>query len=271
MPDGLHYYEWMFNDWLGSGTRAAMTLNDRAIYRDLLDHQAASGSLPDDSQTLANMAMCSVGQMEAFVQRYGDKLFPIGEDGARRNEKLQANRDAILARRNKRRSAGAKGAEARWHGKRNSNANGNAIGKRNADAMASHSQNHNQKNKEPPKPPGGGLGSSFWPVVVQVLPPSMRTDALRDAWLEYEQHRRDKRSRMTRKSAEKQAKALAEINDEQRAIRAIDHSIASGWTGIFEGRGPSGGDSSPAGNRPGQRRADEARRQGAEEISVREL
>lgn len=143
MADDIYYYQWEFNRWLGSGTRADMSLNDRAIYRDLLDHQAANGSLPDDVAALANRAMCSIGQMEAFMQRWGDRLFPKGEDGSRRNAVMDVGRNAILNGRDKRRSAGVKGAEARWHGKRNGNANGKRI----ADAMATNSKSKNKREE----------------------------------------------------------------------------------------------------------------------------
>lgn len=127
MADGLYYYEWRFNDWLGSGTRAMMGFEDRAIYRDLLDHQAAAESLPDDCQALANMGMCSVGQIKSFLDRWGDALFPVCQDGLRRNKKLQANRNAIIERLEKRSSAGKQGANARWNGKRNATAYPDAM------------------------------------------------------------------------------------------------------------------------------------------------
>ena len=42
------YCKWFTSDWLSSGTRAAMTLEQRAIYRDALDICYQEGSIPDD-------------------------------------------------------------------------------------------------------------------------------------------------------------------------------------------------------------------------------
>jgi hypothetical protein len=53
------------------------------------------------------------------------------------------------------------------------------------------------------------------------------------AWTRWEQHRREKRSALTDSTRALQLKACAAMG-ERRAIAAIDHSIAMGWTGLFE-------------------------------------
>ncbi len=53
------------------------------------------------------------------------------------------------------------------------------------------------------------------------------------AWDEWKQHRREKRKPVTPLSAKKTLRDLAKMGEE-RAISAINHSIANGYQGIFE-------------------------------------
>jgi uncharacterized protein YdaU (DUF1376 family) len=56
---------------------------------------------------------------------------------------------------------------------------------------------------------------------------------LKSSWCEWEQHRKEKKAKLTPKSIEKQLKMLIEAGPE-RAIAAINYSIRNGWIGIFE-------------------------------------
>lgn len=58
-------------------------------------------------------------------------------------------------------------------------------------------------------------------------------DFLMAAWNEWEQHRNEKKKPITPLARKKQISALVAMGEE-RAIVAINHSIANGWTGIFE-------------------------------------
>jgi len=59
------------------------------------------------------------------------------------------------------------------------------------------------------------------------------SDKFSEAWDEWNQHRREKKKPITPTSRTRQFKQL-EAMGEPRAIAAIHHSIAQGWTGIFE-------------------------------------
>lgn len=59
------------------------------------------------------------------------------------------------------------------------------------------------------------------------------------AWGRWEQHRRETGKKLTPTSVKLQFKKLAAIG-EARAVRAIDHSIANGYQGIFEPTGRNG-------------------------------
>jgi len=54
-----------------------------------------------------------------------------------------------------------------------------------------------------------------------------------DAWNDWIQHRKEKKKPLTPTSIKLQLQTLEDMGVD-RAIRAIDHSIAQGWTGIFE-------------------------------------
>jgi hypothetical protein len=69
------------------------------------------------------------------------------------------------------------------------------------------------------------------------------SEAFKEAWNDWQQHRREIKKKLTPKSIEKQFKELSAMG-ESNAIAAIDHSISKGWTGIFPA--PSGPTSKPS-------------------------
>ena len=65
------------------------------------------------------------------------------------------------------------------------------------------------------------------------LPPELNTDEFKSAWATFQQHRREKKSAMT-PTAISRAIAKLERMGHDRAVAALEHSTANGWTGIFE-------------------------------------
>ena len=65
------------------------------------------------------------------------------------------------------------------------------------------------------------------------IPGELDTEPFRAAWSDWLTHRKQIKKPVTELAANKQLKALAKrgTND---AIRAIEHSIANGWQGIFD-------------------------------------
>lgn len=105
--------------------------------------------------------------------------------------------------------------------------------------------------------------SDFWSLISSLLPEEMQTEKMRAAWLDWEQHRKERKPRITKTSAGKQAKKLAEMGHD-RAIAAIEHSIAGGYQGIFEpnpGRG--GGANRTGAGQPGNSRLTQREREAA--------
>lgn len=93
------------------------------------------------------------------------------------------------------------------------------------------------------------------------IPESLKTQEFQAAWDEFVQHRVALRKKLTPQAIRQQLNKL-EAMGVARAIVAITHSIANGWTGIFE-PGPSGLDSRSKGQLPSARRLptpDEANR-----------
>lgn len=60
-----------------------------------------------------------------------------------------------------------------------------------------------------------------------------QSESFKEAWTDWQQHRREKKASLTPTSIKKQFKELAAWG-EARAIAAINHSISRGWQGIFE-------------------------------------
>jgi len=52
-------------------------------------------------------------------------------------------------------------------------------------------------------------------------------------WANWEQHRKEKKAKLTPTARNQQLEKLKDMG-EQRAIAALKHSLANGWTGIFE-------------------------------------
>ena len=64
------------------------------------------------------------------------------------------------------------------------------------------------------------------------------SDAFKEAWANWQQHRREKKKPITPLSAKMQLTEMIGWG-EVRSIAAITHSIGKGWTGVFEASVPS--------------------------------
>lgn len=83
-------------------------------------------------------------------------------------------------------------------------------------------------------------GSAPRPVVPKIkdsdstsIPEILDTPEFRAAWDEFRTHRKQIRKKLTQLAAQKQVNQFAEMGVE-RAIKAIEHSIRQGYTGVFE-------------------------------------
>lgn len=105
-------------------------------------------------------------------------------------------------------------------------------GSKNGSKNSTDKKREDKKKKEPPTP------------LVSIFPPELDCPAFHSAWADWEQHRRESSHKMTPLAAEKLLKKCVGLGV-VRAVAAIEHSIASGYRGIFE-------DSRPGEKRPRQ-------------------
>jgi uncharacterized protein YdaU (DUF1376 family) len=89
----LFMMPWFPRDFLAS-TRG-WPLIPRAIYRELLDAQWEQGGLPADAKALMVIVGATPAEWRAGWSRVAPK-FPVGEDGLRRNARLEEHRSKSL-------------------------------------------------------------------------------------------------------------------------------------------------------------------------------
>lgn len=71
------------------------------------------------------------------------------------------------------------------------------------------------------------------------------SEAFRSTWSSWESHRKEIKKKLTPTAVSEQFRALLKMGEE-RAIIAIQHSIANGWQGIFEPRPEKSKSTSPS-------------------------
>ena len=125
------YFPFYYRDFMVS--TGEMTDAEVGKYLRYLIHQWEKGSIPSDP------AMIQTIRFDSNLWETLEPKFPLGDDGRRRNprlEEIRLERDQYIAKRS---AAGKVGAEARWDGKRNATANGKQDSKPHGKPMASTS------------------------------------------------------------------------------------------------------------------------------------
>ena len=111
-----------------------------------------------------------------------------------------------------------------------------AVGKEAAEPVPAALPPEKPVKAKKPKPPPE-------PTPEMDLPECLQTPEFGDAWVRWQSHRKEIKKPLTPLSAAQQIKELTALGP-ARSVAAIDHSIRSGWRGIFEDRGrdakPSG-------------------------------
>ena len=106
-----------------------------------------------------------------------------------------------------------------------------------------HQGNHQVTTKEPPSNHQGDTykkrpkNKENIKKEMPPIPAELDTDAFRESWGHWLQHRKENKKPMTELAVKKQFNKLVKIGA-ARAVEAIDHSIASGYQGIFEDSKP---------------------------------
>lgn len=138
------------NDWIASETVALLGFAGEAIYLRALMHQWKNegDGLPGDPELLRRLTGATPKEWR-FAWTVMEKQFPVGDDGRRRNLRLENERQFFLARRERKSVAGRIGNAKRWH----------ADAEHDPEAVAQPSQNDriaiaegSQKHRPSPTP-----------------------------------------------------------------------------------------------------------------------
>jgi hypothetical protein len=128
------------------------------------------------------------------------------------------------------REAGRQGGLKRWKNQKakqsDSSANSNPTSSVNSSAIK---EPYTERNGTEPK----RNGTEKAPGGATVAPLPFSSTQFQEAWEMWEQHRKEKRQKVT-PTARKQQLAKLEALGEAKSIAAIQHSVANGYTGIFE-------------------------------------
>lgn len=210
--------------------------------RYLIDHESDKpghlrrGDQPINPRQLAHVAGCSGETAATLLKELGDaKVVETADDGTIYSKPLVRLAEI--------RNAGARRKRVCVERRALRNTQGNAkvtpgVTKKPPTPASSPalSPSHTLPLTHPTPPPstpgtGASPGGDAKP-----LPPELDVPEFRAAWAEWERHRREKRQRLTATARSRQLARLTAMGA-NRAVAAIEHSIANGWTGIFEGKG----------------------------------
>jgi len=111
----VHSYPWYIKDWLLSETRFSMTLEERGLYRDLLDQFCDQGSLPTDEKSLIKIAACEPREFKRAWPKVSSKFYK--KEGRYYNRRAEEVVEHLLSQKELLSERGRAGAQAK-HSKR---------------------------------------------------------------------------------------------------------------------------------------------------------
>lgn len=148
----LHSYPWYISDWRDSRARARMSIEQRGLYREILDLCYKDGSVPSDEEMLRTL--CGATEREwKRAWPVVSKQFASGEEGELINPRASEQLPELIRLAEVRHASSKRAANARW--KRNADrmlersaphANGNASG--NAPRITDASISDAERNAE---------------------------------------------------------------------------------------------------------------------------
>lgn len=177
-----------------------MTQAEVGAYILLLCHQWSRGEIPTDSSRASRIA-------KGKVSNHVFSKFPNGKN--ERMEKVRKEKEAWLV---KQAANGRKGMAKRWH---NESYN---------EPITTLSPKDNSPS---PSPSPKEESNPFQ------IPENLKSDKFKDSWNKWLEHLRQKRKQPTILAAEMQLSKLSQMGLD-RAIEAIENSIAGNYQGIFE-------------------------------------
>ena len=239
-----------------------MTQSEVGAYILLLCQQWNRGSIPVETE---RQQLLAKGKISDHVL----SKFPKSEDGSLKNDRLEKERMKQAEYRDKQREKGLKSAQARAEiAKQVFNRGSTVVQPNGQPEVNSPSPSPSPKNNNAANAAGDSIKKKVVPTVSgecpdnvgqeerrgdenrkdntanadgeafkkpTEVPVELQTAGFLAAWANWETHRKEKRQKMTPLASKMQLNKLKDIG-EKRAIAAINFSIASGWTGIYEER-----------------------------------
>lgn len=213
---------WMPRDWLSNSKVRAMTLEERAIYFDLLCQSWLDDGLPDDVDELARIVGVDRIRFGSAWERIR-RQFAVGADGKLRNPRLESEREKQVSLWS-RRSEAAKVANA-------------AKAERNRIRIGSESERNVVVSpapapapapfqKTPSESPPTPKRSKPEPVP---FPTALDVPDFLNALHEYESSRRSKHKPAGLRALLKRLEPFGAV----AAAAALRESTANGWLGVF--------------------------------------
>ena len=96
-----------------SSSTRGWSVTARGVYRELLDYQWDMGSLPVDPAQLRLLICATAAEWRKAWPLVAPK-FPLGDDGRRRNGRLEVHRRRAVNLQERQRAGGIAGSTARW-------------------------------------------------------------------------------------------------------------------------------------------------------------
>ena len=112
---GIHSYPWYLDDWSKSETRLIYSLEERGLYRELLDACWDRGSLPNDPEMLEQIVAKRGPTHVPFTELLQKilKQFLLAQDGRWHHPKVDEKRQELFALKEMRREFGSRGGKAK--------------------------------------------------------------------------------------------------------------------------------------------------------------
>jgi len=195
-----------------------MSDEETGAYIKMLSTQWLHGSLPNCKKTIKKMINLRKVPSEIVMRK-----FAICDDGFLRNERMETVRQKQITYADTMK----KNANSRWNKKKE------------ADALAMQMHNESICRNDALH---SSSSTSTSTTTSKTKYNKERAEALvlpfdsadfKLFWSNWEQHRKEKKAKLTPTARNQQLEKLKDMG-EHRAIAALKHSLANGWTGIFE-------------------------------------
>lgn len=209
---------------------ARMTPEAVGGYMRLLCHLWETGPIPNDDSMLAMLS----GLGLAWQQHGASILEKLSqnEQGDYFSSRLEKERQQREEIRQKRILAGQKGGRSKKGGKASAEASAEANAQANAQASASANDSANAEATTSTSTTTTTPTSTTKKGKAAPSDLPFDSEGFRQAWEDFEQHRREKRQKLTPTARKRALEKIAKL-EEPAAITVIGYSLENGYSGLF--------------------------------------